>query len=462
MFLFLYKKLFLKSVILLSVIAFQNKILAQDIFPDTIRSCKVDYLVLDAGFGYLSYDWSTGETSQAIQVNITGQYLVEVNQGDTLFISDSVFVVIVDAEILKTSNTLVCGDTLTLYGSSDAFDFFWEPANELNDSIVVFPRDTTYYYAFIQDTLLDFNYCYDSIRIDVEASIIADSIVQFKMGCPDSTAAHVEAFISGGYPPYTYVWSEGQPYASSPNKAWKLTNGEVFLTVTDTIGCTLKHPFEVKAYPLPEIELTTDPTDTVYIQKPFVHFSYENISYDSTAADTFLLTSFWWDFLGNDSTFLYDIAEPDYAYPRTGAFEVYFHYRTFYGCVDSNHVHIKMIVEPVKLKATSVITPNGDGFNEVFEIYEDSGDQGNNSGGGSGLKSINSGESPIDLSKYFLSNTLIIFNRHGQKVYESDNYNNDWDAKGLSDGIYFYILQCKGYYEDKTYKGSITVLTKQP
>ncbi len=451
------KKIFIGLAILLFTISIQNKIQAQNIFPDTIWSCKVDSLLVDAGYGYLSYDWSTGDTTQAIWVSISGQYEVDVNQGDTLFIYDSVFIVIVDAEIMNSNEVIVCGDTLTLYGSSEAYNFLWLPMNVSDDSVIVYPRDTMYYYAEIQDTLLGFNHCIDSVRIDVSPNIFADSIVQFKMGCPDSTSAHVEAFISGGYPPYTYVWSEGEPYNTQPNKAWKLTNGEKSLTVTDTIGCILKQPFDVKAYPLPEIELTSDPTDTVYIQNPYVRFTYENISYDSTAADTFQLNSIWWDFLGNDSLFLYDIASPEYIYSYPGTFEVYFHYRTFYGCVDSNQVHISMIVEPVKLKATSVITPNDDGYNELFEIYEDKGDQGNNGGGGE-LKSINAGDTPIDLSKYYLSNTLVVFNRWGQKVYEADNYKNDWDGGNLKDGVYFYILKCDGYYEDKTLTGSVTIL----
>jgi len=462
MFPVLFKKSFIGIAFLLSVIPFQKQIYAQDILPDTIRSCKVDSLLLDAGFGYNSYDWSTGDTTQAIWVNITGPYTVDVNQGDTLFISDSVFVVIVDAEIEKSNNSLICGDTITIYGSSNAYDFIWQPMNVTADSIVVFPRDTTVYYAGIYDTLLDFNYCFDSIRIIIEPIIFADSVVQFRMGCPDSAAAQVQAYISGGFPPYNDEWSDGQPFFSDPSKAWKLTNGEKLLTVTDTIGCLLKHHFEVKAYPLPEIELTSDPADTIFLQKPFVHFTYENVSYDSTAADTFYLSSFWWDFLGTDSIFLYDNPAPDYIYSKTGTYQVYFHYRTFYGCEDSNDVHIEIIVEPVKLKATAVITPNGDGFNELFEIFEDTGDEGGNNTGGEGLKSINSDETPIDLSKYYLSNTLVIFNRYGQKVYEADNYKNDWDAENLKDGVYFYILKCDGYYEDKTYTGSVTILRSNP
>ncbi len=78
------------------------------------------------------------------------------------------------------------------------------------------------------------------------------------------------------------------------------------------------------------------------------------------------------------------------------------------------------------------------------------------------LKVLIEMKTPIDLSKYYLSNTLVIFNRYGQKVYEADNYMNDWDAGNIKDGIYFYILKCDGYYEDKTYTGSVTVLRSNP
>ncbi len=458
----LLRKYFIWFIILSSCLFLNKEVKAQGIFPDTLRTCKVDSLLLDAGFGYDHYLWSTGDTTQSIWVSITGPYTIEVIDDEVPY-TETMVVVIVDAYIQDPAEPILCGDTIYLLPSSNAYDFTWYPMNELLDSVAVSPRDTAYFYASIQDTLFGFNHCVDSVRVDVSSIIVADSVVQQKMGCPDSTSAQVQAYISGGWPPYTYEWSEGTPFSTQPSKAWKLTNGTKHLTVTDSIGCILKHPFEVKAYPLPEIEITSDPGDTVYIQKPFVNFTYENFSYDSTVSDTFYLTSFWWDFLGNDSLFTYDIESPDYTYSQTGTYEVYFHYRTFFGCVDSNEVHLTMIVEPVKLKATSLVTPNGDDFNPYFEIFEDDPNAtGGGNGGGESYKSISSGTEPIDLSKYFLSNTLVIFNRYGQKIYEADNYKNDWDAKGVSDGVYFFILECKGYYEDKTYKGSITILSSSP
>jgi gliding motility-associated-like protein/uncharacterized repeat protein (TIGR01451 family) len=61
----------------------------------------------------------------------------------------------------------------------------------------------------------------------------------------------------------------------------------------------------------------------------------------------------------------------------------------------------------------NVITPNGDGRNDAFEIK--------------------------GLGK-FTSNEIVILNRYGDTVFQLANYNNDWDAPGQGAGTYFYVL----------------------
>jgi gliding motility-associated-like protein len=65
----------------------------------------------------------------------------------------------------------------------------------------------------------------------------------------------------------------------------------------------------------------------------------------------------------------------------------------------------------------NVITPNGDGLNDVFIV-----------------KNIT----------VYPENTLSIFNRWGKKVYEKQGYKNDWDGGGLEDGTYYYVLKIEG------------------
>lgn len=76
----------------------------------------------------------------------------------------------------------------------------------------------------------------------------------------------------------------------------------------------------------------------------------------------------------------------------------------------------------------NIITPNGDNANEAFVIRN------------------------IDPKEW----SLEIFNRWGQRVFQTERYNNDWVAKGLSDGTYYYKLVNSS--RGLTYKGYVEVL----
>ncbi len=98
------------------------------------------------------------------------------------------------------------------------------------------------------------------------------------------------------------------------------------------------------------------------------------------------------------------------------------------GCTDE----IKLTSKDCQLEIPNIITPNGDGANDKFKI-----------------------EGLLDLS----NSTLIIYNRWGKKVYESSNYQNDWDGDNLADGTYFYVLRTNEGVE-KEYNGSLTIMRK--
>ncbi|TNE75522.1 MAG: gliding motility-associated C-terminal domain-containing protein, partial [Bacteroidetes bacterium] len=52
-----------------------------------------------------------------------------------------------------------------------------------------------------------------------------------------------------------------------------------------------------------------------------------------------------------------------------------------------------------------------------------------------------------------------ISNRWGQVVFETTNYNNEWDGTSngqqLPDGTYFYVISCD---DDRLYQGSISLM----
>ena len=85
-----------------------------------------------------------------------------------------------------------------------------------------------------------------------------------------------------------------------------------------------------------------------------------------------------------------------------------------------------------KIEIPNVITPNGDGYNDRLIIK--------------------------NLDK-LLENSLIIADRSGKVVFETNSYQNDWDAHNLDDGTYYYILSYKDKNNIKGFiKGLITII----
>ncbi len=82
--------------------------------------------------------------------------------------------------------------------------------------------------------------------------------------------------------------------------------------------------------------------------------------------------------------------------------------------IDNNTATDTNVINPFFIP--NVITPNGDGKNDTFEIR--------------GITR-------------FLSTNLVIFNRYGDHIFESKDYQNDWDAAGLPNGTYYFVLQTK-------------------
>lgn len=87
----------------------------------------------------------------------------------------------------------------------------------------------------------------------------------------------------------------------------------------------------------------------------------------------------------------------------------------------------------------NVFTPNGDGINDFFEIQI--------------------GERGQFVETFIPQLQVVIFNRHGRKVFEHhDYYNNWWDGGNVPDGTYFYVMQYAREGEIKYAEGAVTII----
>jgi gliding motility-associated-like protein len=104
-----------------------------------------------------------------------------------------------------------------------------------------------------------------------------------------------------------------------------------------------------------------------------------------------------------------------------------------FGCIQSDNVIITVIPPNFDGMISNLFTPNGDGINDTWYIQN---------------------------IENFTGNSVMIYNIYGNKVYEKNDYMNDWkgtyNGTDLPDGTYYYILTFKD--DQKPVKGSVDII----
>lgn len=141
----------------------------------------------------------------------------------------------------------------------------------------------------------------------------------------------------------------------------------------------------------------------------------------------------------------FDVSQstPQYTYHwSTGSSSPYLHVEglpvgpavysvTVTGC-DSKSDTVIVSVIACDLTIPNIITPNGDGFNDVFEVTN---------------------------LPYYPNSILMVYNRWGKKIYETSNYLNDWNGEDFADGTYYIILRVNyGNEEYEDHHGTLTIM----
>ena len=346
----------------------------------------------------------------------------------------------------------VCYDTEILLSVDmiPNYTYVWTHNNDTlsegPSALAVIKEDNAIFNVFVYDDMGNL-YCNSSTTITMRPMFDID-FEQLALTCSNRQASNgktgkVKATASGGgYSQFSYQWNSPITpiqYMDDPQIAMGLSAYTNYtITVTNEYGCSQTDTVRLKAYTNPNVELSSNPQDTVYLDNPFVTWSFNNLETVCDGHDTIIeISNFYWKFEGYENTFT--DRNPTISYSSVGYKLTSLNVTNDLGC-DTTFKDTHFQVLPVKLKIPNIFTPNGDGINDYFEIgYGDDGHPIN------------------DLNQYFLSHKLVIFNRWGRIVYESKDYKNDWDGGKLPDGTYFYVLECKGETDNYRYQGSVMI-----
>jgi len=268
----------------------------------------------------------------------------------------------------------------------------------------------------------------DNLNITVERVPVADAGTNFST-CLTSTSLSASTLSAG-------VWTvtagtgiltdDANPLTSVSNLSFGLN--EFTWTVNGTTSCTSV------ASVVQVMNTTSDLDVTVTGDGQTLCAGAERLATvgvtSSTGSGNYIY--YWSDVNG---TALFHTTDPIVSFvPGPGL-------TTYYVVVaDANQVGCNADIDSVKISAMgeqnlqvpNLMTPNGDGENDVLKILDENKD-------------------PLLPGSY-----LQVVNRWGEQVYESEDYRNTWKAPNTSDGMYFYYLKagCGG----RVYKGWVHIL----
>jgi gliding motility-associated-like protein len=206
------------------------------IIPKTGQLCVGDSVQLTTDSSYVSYAWSTGQTSSAVEVNHAGPFSVTTIDKHGCKGKDSIEVTAFSKVPLIERDTAVClKHGVQLYADSGSYTYLWLPASGLNINNVYDPTaipmvTTTYTVTVTNGPCVS----KDSITITVKpipyVKIIPDSV----MIIPGASVT----LNATGSPPFNWSPSIGISCTECPSPTVAPDSNTVYYAqVADSDGC---------------------------------------------------------------------------------------------------------------------------------------------------------------------------------------------------------------------------------
>lgn len=301
--------------------------------------------------------------------------------------------------------------------------------------------DTGNYYCVVLDTTDLRTDTSPPSPVGIRGQLHIDTLYRYNaLGCPTDSNGQMKILVSGGNPPYTYVWTGGS-FHQLDTLGVGFPKGRYTITVTDSdmTHCVTRE-FTVEVLKLHKITFYMPPPDTIYLSNPGI-----TVTIPDTAVQH--LDNWNWDF-GDNTSKVPNVNPCGHNYSTIGEKHIKLNFTDkINGQLCDSTLDTTIVVRTIRLFIPNAITPGTGDDNGSLKIREINPIDGKPSG-------VN-----LDLSEIYLSNQMFIFNRQGRRVFEKTNYKSgDWDGGNLAAGVYYYILKCHGENGDEVYRGAVTII----
>ncbi len=397
-------------------------------------------VVTTGGSGFYNYEWVPNlgnAASYIVSPTVTTPYQVAVTDTNGCIDTSDVILVTVYGPlsvVVGSSDTICEGSTGTVFatatGGDGNYSYFWSDSTFGNSAgpFTVSPPVTSLYTVLVTDGC-------GSPPASTSSSIIVSPLPSLTISTNPPAGCVVlqvtfSADTAGNPPGTTYQWEiGGNNFTGSTMDQVFTVSGTyvVTLTATTPFGCSASttNNGSVTVFPAAVAGFIADPAVTS-IFSPIIDF------YDASSSDVT-----WWQwYFGDGDSLIGQFPDTSHTYGDTGIYEVMLVVNNQYGCPDT-------IIQYVEIKPDyaffipNAFTPNDKGPNNTFTGY---------------------GYCITQFEMY-------IFNRWGDKIYHSENYNEPWDGHGnngkkmAQQDVYVYLIyvwDCLGERHD--YIGHVTLI----
>jgi gliding motility-associated-like protein len=373
------------------------------------------------GTGPYNYNWVSGPSSSLYPVNeiTAGNYNYVVNATDAFNCPATANINLTffpQPTVTATSATLCAGQTTNLTASG-ANTYIWQPGN-ITGASYPFSGNNSINITVVGTA----NGCSNSANtaILVNPNPSASINTSSNRGCAPSCVT----FTAGGSSNITsYGWLvNGVGISGSQNANYCFPESGTYtlgLSVYDNNGCTgVAPPVSIDVYPNPVADFNHAPIKPIINQDPFVTFT--DASYGTP------IVSWNWYFM-NTAQYTSIEQNPTFAYTEPGTYPVVLVVKSDKGCSDTL-IRPLIVGEDFGIYVPNSFTPNNDGINDIFQ------------------------PKGFGVTKYELN----IFDRWGEKVFSTKDFEKGWDGTMqskndvkygiLEEGTYSWIITCTSVF----------------